>query len=866
MLARSGVAAAAGTPIALRPPVKPLLLVVGAVAGGLLTILATATGDEIAPPEPASLAPPTVLPAEALGTHADDRAEPVRQATDCPRPVVPPLDVDAVWYDVLVVDGVTQRPVPGAELRWFGERAADLARWDDETDPVLWRRQEDNDRVAARHGWRTTSDCNGIARVGGNAWLQVIVTHGERYGTLRIAENTVLPRGGYRIELHRDAALEVLAIDEEGIPVADLPVHVAYRKDARTDRWSQMPIAVTDARGRASLRHAQTCLHAGLEAPAWVVVPHYLGTGGVALDPSALPGEPLLLRTPCFGKVRACQWVPGVGSAVFDAPRWKITIGALHDSVAPSSVAANGWVEFSHVPIAQVCELVPPCRESSTVDGPRRAGDVVEVRLDASRYWTQFRGRLIDEEGAPVTRQCHAWGAGAYEVPTIQPDDDGGFSVLVTRRGDEAVELSIGCRVAGPWAWARWRGAVPTQGIVDIGTLVLRSDPVVVTGRFVQRGRSVARMPKVMVEIQRHNDDGVLEWVHAKDLLDDVERDGTFEIRGDAANGRLRLSFADETTFLPIAPVEFDRGTRGLVVEVDAGHPLAASVQAPEAAVGELVAELVPRTVGGARYEQQPLADDRGCLRLQWPVIVAGVYTLRLRLFAFQEPLLEIPDVQVPAPAGGDSRLVDIDLHPLVRVVVLTRLDANGESLDEYTFVSTGHRGTDGSLLGFEPHGDHLVLPQRPVSLVISVNGHRPQTVLCSAAMLTLRFEPWPTVQCDLDLPEPLRDLSAVLCVRPSAPHEDRYATVRGQGAVSELAHARDSASYEPGEPISLQLRDGPHEFVLQLWRNCSARAEVVCTPSGVFVGADRIRVKPDPVALHAALERLRPASQVEGR
>jgi hypothetical protein len=61
-------------------------------------------------------------------------------------------------------------------------------------------------------------------------------------------------------------------------------------------------------------------------------------------------------------------------------------------------------------------------------------------------------------------------------------------------------------------------------------------------------------------------------------------------------------------------------------------------------------------------------------------------------------------------------------------------------------------------------------------------------------------------------------------------------------------------------------LRDGPHEFVLQLWRNYSARAEVVCTPSGVFAGADCIRVKPDPVALHAALERLRPASQVEGR
>lgn len=131
--------------------------------------------------------------------------------------------------------------------------------------------------------------------------------------------------------------------------------------------------------------------------------------------------------------------------------------------------------------------------------------------------------------------------------------------------------------------------------------------------------------------------------------------------------------------------------------------------------------------------------------------------------------------------------------------------------------------------------------------------------------MLTLRFEPWPNVECVLDLPEPIGDFSAELCARPCAPHPDRYASVRDEGPASELAHARASDRVEPGEPTLLQVRDGPHELVLQL-ASRTGRVEVACTPNPVFAGAGRILVRPDPAALRAALERLRQATHVEGR
>ena len=837
---------------------KPLLLVPAIAAVGLACLFAAGNGD-IAPPVSigSTEAAPEPNEVAAIDTPRDD--EVVRGASDAPPSAAPPIDVDAIWYDVLVVDGETQQPVAGAAVTWFGEAATDLERWAHEDDELVWRRNRDDDDVAARYGWRTASDGRGVARVGGNAWLQVIATHGDRYGTLYVAENTVVPRGGYRIELYREVPLEVVVIDDAGAPVANLVVCLQSCEDGRWWDWGDIPTALTDERGWALLRHTQTCALATPQPTNWRVAAAYPGSNdGTPFDPQCVPVEPVVLRTPCFGSVRACVEIPGIGVVRFAPDEW--SLAPLPSSrVRPNLALESGWVEFSHVPLATSWRLGGPRRNEAECHGPRRAGETVEIRLAGPETWTRFHGRLVDDLGAPVEARLHAWCSDSVgDPPTLATDPEGRFSLLVVRRSDDPVVLSFGRRASAGWLWATWRGSVPARGVVDVGTLVLCADPLVVAGRFVQCGRPVARHPRFAVELQQRNEEGELVWAQADDVIDDVGADGTFEVRGNPGTGRLRLTF-DDASFLSIPPVEFELGARGLAVEVDAGHPLAASMLAPEAMEKELVAELIPRTAGIASSTRRAEDADEGCMHLRWPALAAGVYTLRLRLFAFPEPLVEIPDLLVPTPPGGDPRLVDIDLRQLVRTVALTLLDGSGDALGTPdAFVSAGHRGSEGELLGFRPEGDELLLPRGTTTLLVMFDGHRPQTVSCTAEAMALRLEPWPTVKCVLDAPQGMLDgLFLKLTARPLCAPTGRFVTAGADGDLAELARPRSWTSPEGNEPAELQMADGAHEFELEIARSCSAQELIPCTPRPVFAGAGCIRVKPDPVALRTALERL---------
>ncbi|HEU4418870.1 MAG TPA: hypothetical protein VFT55_08015 [Planctomycetota bacterium] len=843
---------------------KPLLLVPAIAAVGLACLLAAGNGD-IAPP--VTIGSPQAAPAPdevaAIDTRRGD--ESVREASDEAPSAAPPIDVDAIWYDVLVVDGETQQPVAGAAVAWFGEDATDLARWAHEDEEQVWRRKRDDDDVAARYGWRTASDGRGVARVGGNAWLQVIATHGDRYGTLYVAENTVVPRGGYRLELYREVPLEVVAIDDAGVPVASLVVRLQSScEDGRWSDWEDIPTALTDERGQALLRHTQTCALAKPQPTKWRVAAAYPGNNdGAPFDPQCVPLEPLVLRTPRFGSVRACVEVAGVGVVRFAPDEWSLASLERGPASRPNLALESGWVEFSHLPLAESWRLRGPRRSEAECDGPRRAGEVVEIRLADPGTWTRFHGRLVDALGAPVAAKLRAWCSDSEGNATpFATDPEGRFSVLVVRRSDEPVALSIGRHASDCWLWARWRGPVPPRGVMDVGTLVMREDPLVVAGCFVQCGRPVARHPQFAVELQRRNDEGDLVWVEADDVIDDVAADGTFEVRGNPGTGRLRLSFEDPS-FLSIPPVEFERGTRGLAVEVDAGHPLAASVLAPEVMKKELVAELIPRTAGSASSTREAEDMANGCMHLRWSALAAGVYTLRLRMFAFPEPLVEIPDVLVPPPTGGDPRLVDIDLNPLVRTVALSLFDGSGDALrTSDAFVSAGHRGSGGELLGLKPDGDELLLPRGTTRLLVMIDWHRPQTVSCAADALALRFEPWPTVACVLDAPPGMLDGLFVQLLALPLSETGRFVTATSDGDLADLARAKYWTSLQGSEPAELQMADGAHELVLEIARHRSDQELITCAPRPVFAGAGSIRVTPEPVALRAALERLRAAGE----
>jgi hypothetical protein len=216
-------------------------------------------------------------------------------------------------------------------------------------------------------------------------------------------------------------------------------------------------------------------------------------------------------------------------------------------------------------------------------------------------------------------------------------------------------------------------------GLHDAGDVVLQPGPLVVAGRLVSGDGPCKE--KVQPSVERHEvAEGRSEpqWRRQRDLQFHRDDEGHFEFRGDAQPGRYRLT-CNSRNHLPVDPIEFALGAKDLVVNLDTGAPLAASVLVPKDFPGGLRALLVrdgepaPTEPFGwynesNRLAAYPWSGEAGRYQLQWGSIPPGTYTLQLQLWCDKEPLASIGGVQVPAPKGGDGRLVDIDVRSLVRV------------------------------------------------------------------------------------------------------------------------------------------------------------------------------------------------------
>lgn len=786
-----------------------------------------------------------------------------------------PLPDDAEWLTITVVDKATSQPVPGAKVLWSDETLYEQlgfeeGRWDDwdEVAAVGFREPE---TMALRGGWSTVTDDKGQARVTLREHTTVIGRHESRYGQLLLRKNTVAPPGGYKLLLDDDRRLRIKAVTAAGQPAANVPIGIVpFKRDGEMFGWFSWNVyALTDAEGLAEVAHVQAMLEEARQVDGfadaqltWRVRATLPGNDdrGVEFAIDSPPSEPIVLRLPPCGIVKVRAQFGGKPLAGFRTAFLSEFAGENQEPKFPTNRVRRaddeGTVTFPHVPTGkQFYAGNYQLGLNRQFQGPVAVDQEVEVVIEPGKQVTIWRGRLLLPDGTPAstttgTFEFHGPEVGAQE--NLRTDNEGRFQVATNAGGDEEPSAEPGQvpnrDIEKIVVTIRPKNAPPLQvkpparalrpGIEELGDLKLDTGAVIVAGRLMVGDEPFRRRVHVRVQREqagegrrqtRWNDLGELtQWTDHKQ--------GVFAIYGDMPPGRYRLQvWCGEA--LPIEPIEFALGTKDLVVAVETGTPLAASVLLPEKAPSDqLQAKLVPTK---PPVEPQPAPAGEGRNRrkpeltttpqqqsgerydLQWPAVPNGSYTLELSLPTRKEPIFTIPDVVVPPPEGGDPRLVDIDLRGALRKATIHVFDAEGKPAEQdmgvvFAFGLPEQSEWQGQI--FHDNKVELLLPPGPADLLVALRGYRPQRVSCLGERLDVRLDPWPTIEVvanGLQVPTGMQLQARLTPVADGNSTAGKYRAQWNSGNRSDLMQPQSWWQELENGRAKLPIGDGP--FRLQL-------------------------------------------------
>ncbi|HEU4417972.1 MAG TPA: hypothetical protein VFT55_03480, partial [Planctomycetota bacterium] len=655
-----------------------------------------------------------------------------------------------------------------------------------------WLLRDDDERLADLGGWRTTADARGCARVALAGTTTVIAEHDGRFGELLLRAHAATPAGGHRIELDADREVRVQVVDDGGAPCGGVIVLLHGHSDgSRVAR-------TRDPDGIATFRHLQRLDSA---APARVrteVLGH--DDPGTTFSAATPPVEPIVLRLPPCGSVRAVaefagRPVGGEREIVFSYLR------RYTHFTAPVLVGPDGYAHLRHVALGLDLSAGSFFGHVSFA-GPREAGQRVDVRIEPVPEHTTWTGRLLAHDRTAVAGQEFSVLLDDGQRPRRHyawTDADGRFVVTVWENlaGRRAKRLWFDWPPSGE---ARTRAELAPRmlqsGVEDLGDVVATTPELVAGGCIT--GLDARSLRRVTLRVERHEPvaSEPEQWADVDDLLIDRRPDGAFAIRGTAAAGRHRLVVGGDAP--PVAPIEFALGREDLMIELDAGHDLAAGVLLPRDVPPELiVVELVPppsmqvEPLRRVRLAALPLPQHGERHDVRWTALAAGIYTLELRPWAATAPVLRVPDVRVPPPAGGDARLVDIDLRSLLRATTIDVVDAGGAISQGNGVVFPEPRPRTGPWLGYEIRSGTgtAVVPAGPCDAFVCYPERRPQLVRGGASdRLAVRLDPWPTVRVSFpDAPPAPDHIAFYVRAVPVAAVDGRFATRERSGDLVDL-------------------------------------------------------------------------------
>jgi protocatechuate 3,4-dioxygenase beta subunit len=882
---------------------RVLLLLLPLVLAGVAVWLVQ-SADE--PDVPGSTGIATAAPRAADAVAADARAveatqgaarDTVRAAAAATEARVPFPD-DAVWTEVRVVDKATGEPVPEATVTWTDQTTDERFAKDPglSQEERTWLRR-DPERLSLRFGWQATSDRAGRVAVHVTERTLVLARREARYGSLRLQQNIIPPRDGHRIEIEPDIEVLVQVLDARGQPASGMPIGIA-QKDAR-GRWAQQmqwPQSMTRAPdGIAALRHLQEwradTLAQGNKAVEWRVrtlLPAH-DDPGAAFSIDAPPAEPIVLRLPPCGVVRARAELHGVAlttvkSVSLSESRSSPDRGnqnwMMRRATLSRPVDDQGWATFDHVPLGGTYRASASAMSaylSHEFNGPMTEEQVATVVMSLADEQILLTGRLLDEAKAVLADQeftLQLRQQYSDTSTTFRSDVHGRFLLFLGPSAKDVPRLERVCivwRAPGSVLQADLGKRNFRSGLQEAGDIVLQAGQLVVAGRLVS-GDGPCKL-KVQPSVERR--EGVegkpdARWRRQRDLQFQRDDEGHFEFRGEAEPGRYRLT-CSSNSHLPVEPIEFALGTKDVVVNIDAGSALAASVLLPKDSPEGLRASLVrdggPTSTEpqnwrtGDRFVAYPWQHGEGRYQLQWGSIAPGTYTLQLQLWCDKEPLASIADVQVPAPKGGDGRLVDIDLRSSVRINTVRLFDQNGQPIAAYegALFPVG-QDPEKTWLGYDIQGAKsamLVRPQ-PLDLLVAKRGYRPLQIRCAGQTTDAKLDPWPTVEIVLDGPPELpKETTLHARLTPRDLREAPYRTMGNEGDRSELMTVPHSTVRVEQGRARVPIGDGPHDATFSVSGKRRSVGLRMPTAEPVFSNTQSLRTALPTASLQQALDKL---------
>ncbi len=845
---------------------------------GLAAVIAYCRIDPMVPP-PVGDAPQVARQApSSTSTAAPGQPERrlIAASQDESDPVVSAIDEDAPRIDVVVVLASTGEPVADADVEWVhgGSHA-------------LRAQSADAGRDRAGGGGplrrRGRTDEQGVVAIPLGDPTGVVARKGSLFGFLDCYRSAVPPEG-FRLQLDEVRALRVRVRDAAGRPAADLDLEISC--ESEHSRYVPNCSARTDGDGLAVFEHLQELdsrSDRGSERPAderWIVRARIVGNGApeATFDPLAPPNEPIDLQLPPCGRMRvgieaggpvlsATLTLQRVGTSRFPAP----SVQGLPDR-------QDGTALFPFVTVGTEVEATASIGSVTLRQramGPQRVSEERRLMLGLDREQPMVRFRLVDERRQPLAATAFRFDMPGSRRRTGTTDADGSYITvgLAPLAGRILGELAVEIPQTGSAPWRAERQLPPLRpGVNHLGDVVVQPHPRLVQGRFVVAGKPCEA--NYWVAIEQRVAPGASADGDGWEILQGVDvcfpRLGEFAVHAPPGLARCRLRVDDEAV-LPQPPIEFVPGTADLLVPVEPGAPLVATLLAPPDLPEGLRVTLSPQAVEGkldpSRLRPWIGPQKSGRSSIEWKGLPAGIYTMEVGLFGFPDVLRTIADLSVPQGLPADQRLV-IDLRSEIEVLTV-RTRALGTDLETGTHdgvVFAQPIADAGRAPAWQTWGGavRLLAPARAVDLLVAMRGFRPERVAGARGTVTVPVSPWPALEIALAEPIELPDGFELIVALAKSSDSRRYRLVDDREDDEERSIDLGAPDLEP-EPLvgggaTLLVSDQPQRLVVALVRQAdSQRVPLVrARPATVLASPTPVALQLDREELRQAIERLR--------
>jgi len=666
------------------------------------------------------------------------------QASPLQRDVAPakdelatPIAAESPDLLILVVDDLTGKAVPGAEIRVVdgSDPALEEAEATMQVRPPL-------ELLLRQFGQEYQADETGHLLLQNPPRRNALFAayEGERVGVATSGQAT---DAGLELRIASLATLHVRVQDQTGRPLQDQQVVL---RQAAEGRRSVAIGATTDEQGLASL----TILEANRKAMQdmdWELALAGLGDVGdpLLVDLAALPEETLTLVAKAMGTVEV-RVLDEQGKA--DSGGWGITLReavagreqpSFQDMIeAPAlhSMVENGVARFPQVGLGLRLSV-----EASSLDGAQRVegkGDgpidpETPARLSVFPTITEpiLVGRLLDADGNPLRSRkisgslndvgLHSMGSGSQMLRT---DGEGGFRYPIRETyqpgslrqlflfSPDPKRKDVGYQVVLDLSQEY------APGLYPVGDQQMALQPAIATGVVLDEGG--APVVGVALQLQYGEPDPFrqqqMAWRWLPQLSTKTDADGRFTLRGTTQKPSLRIA-ATHPDFLP-QEWETKAGATGLRLTLARAVTVRGHFLLPLSANSHETNLLVFQE--GERPSFQTRPDAQGGFHLDQ--LPPKAITLVLQSDYLDEELWRQDLSLAGVDTEGVLDLGEIDLRPYLHVLHLHVLDQDGKEVRDAIAGSLDNFHRSG-------HGQNplLLLSARPsVDVEVSAEGFRP--------------------------------------------------------------------------------------------------------------------------------------------